>query len=230
MQSFPAQTTEVASSEIKQVLILGARRPDRARLSGPARSAFPNADIATGDLLQIEPLMVAHRPDVILVDVAPGDLGMAHLRRVSRKIVTTNRAPMPALVAVLADCSDPVIVEAFGYGAAGVVCRKDAETQMTAALIQIAYGGVALSPAIAERIVTHFRRTGPLLSSGTDLTARETDVLRLIGQGLRVADAAAALELAPSTVACHIKSIYRKLGINCRAEAAFQAARLGLLG
>ena len=229
MQNFPAQTTEVASSEIKKVLVLGATRPDRARLSGPARSAFTKAEIASGDLLKIEALMVAQCPDVVIVDVAPGDLGLAHLRRISRKINNTNPAQMPALVAVLADCTDAAIVEAFGYGVAGVVRRNDAEVQMIAALVQIAYGGVALSPAIAERMITHFRRTGPLLSGSSDLTARETDVLRLIGQGLRVADAAAALELAHSTVACHIKSIYRKLGINCRAEAAFQAARLGLL-
>ena len=54
-------------------------------------------------------------------------------------------------------------------------------------------------------------------------------MLSLVGRGLRVSDVAAALDLAPSTVSSHVKAIYRKLNISSRAEAAYQAARMGLL-
>jgi len=60
-------------------------------------------------------------------------------------------------------------------------------------------------------------------------TLRESEVLSLVGKGLRVVDVAIALELVSSTVSSHIKAIYRKLNISIRAEAAFQTARLGLL-
>jgi len=60
------------------------------------------------------------------------------------------------------------------------------------------------------------------------LTPRETDVLTLISKGLRNAEAARALGLTENTVASHIKSIYSKLGITSRAEAAMAAQRLGL--
>ena len=53
-------------------------------------------------------------------------------------------------------------------------------------------------------------------------------MLGLIGRGHRNVDVAASLDLAESTVASHIKSIYRKLGISSRAEASWHATRMGL--
>ena len=61
------------------------------------------------------------------------------------------------------------------------------------------------------------------------LTPRELEVLALIARGLRISDAACALGVADGTVASHIKSIYRKLDIGSRAEAAMHATRMGLL-
>ncbi len=74
----------------------------------------------------------------------------------------------------------------------------------------------------------HFRRTGPIADTEHELTAREKEVLALIGRGLRNADVAKLLAMAESTVASHIKTIYRKLGIGSRAEASWHAASLGL--
>ncbi|MAK63133.1 MAG: hypothetical protein CMF75_00070 [Maricaulis sp.] len=86
----------------------------------------------------------------------------------------------------------------------------------------------ALSPSIARRIMEHFRFTGPAADPEEDLTNREKEVLGLIGRGHRNIDVAQALDLAESTVASHIKSIYRKLGISSRAEASWHATRMGL--
>lgn len=224
-----AQTTEAASSEITQVLIFGATRPDRARLSGPARSAFSKAEVTLSDTAQAPALLATAQPDVILLDVPASDVDLMHLRRLAKSMRHRANLVDTPLIAVLDDCEDSRIVTAFSCGATGVIKRSDPAPLIVMALAQVAHGGVALSPDIATRMIAHFQRTGPMLGTATPLTARETDVLRLIGQGLRVADAATALDLAPSTIACHVKSIYRKLGINCRAEAAFQAARLGLL-
>ncbi len=73
------------------------------------------------------------------------------------------------------------------------------------------------------------RATGPIAEDEGALTPREAEVLGLIARGLRVADVALALDLAASTVASHIKAIYRKLNISSRAEATYQAARMGLI-
>lgn len=88
-------------------------------------------------------------------------------------------------------------------------------------------GVPALSPSVARRIMEHFRRTGPNTEE-TTLTARERDVLGLVGRGLRNSEVAQALQLSDHTVAGYIKSIYRKLDISSRAEASWHAARLGL--
>ncbi len=61
------------------------------------------------------------------------------------------------------------------------------------------------------------------------LTPREMDVLRLLGRGLSVGEAARVLGLTPHTVAGYVKIIYRKLNISSRAEAAVEAVRRGLL-
>ena len=60
------------------------------------------------------------------------------------------------------------------------------------------------------------------------LTARELEVLGLVAQGLRNADIAAQLFLSDRTVGHHVSAILRKLGVRSRAQAATEAARLGV--
>ena len=67
-----------------------------------------------------------------------------------------------------------------------------------------------------------------LLEVPSNLTARELEVLTLIGRGMRNAEVAAQLMLSENTVSGYIKAIYRKLGISSRAEASWHAAQLGL--
>ena len=69
---------------------------------------------------------------------------------------------------------------------------------------------------------------GPLPGALSRLTPRESEVLSLVARGLRNSEVAEKLNLTPHTVAGYIKSIYAKLGISNRAEAARRAARLGL--
>jgi LuxR family transcriptional regulator, maltose regulon positive regulatory protein len=89
--------------------------------------------------------------------------------------------------------------------------------------------------ALAEDIETGFVRRlsgrlglGPSVQ-GPTLSAREREVLRLVAKGMNRADTAAILGIGATTVASHIQSVYRKLGISTRAEAAVEAVRLGLL-
>ena len=63
-----------------------------------------------------------------------------------------------------------------------------------------------------------------------DWTSYRAVLDNLIARGLRITDAANALGIAESTVASHVKAVYRKLDISTRAEAALHASRLGLLG
>jgi LuxR family transcriptional regulator, regulator of acetate metabolism len=61
------------------------------------------------------------------------------------------------------------------------------------------------------------------------LTARETDVLRLIALGCSYADAGRRLKVSPHTIASHVKKAYRKLGVHSAAAAVGLATQLGLI-
>lgn len=87
-------------------------------------------------------------------------------------------------------------------------------------------GHPPLSPGIARRLLDYFHQPDPL---ETPLTNRETEVLQLIGKGYATAEVAGLLEITRNTAAGYVKEIYRKLGINSRAEAALKAAEFGLL-
>lgn len=193
-------------------------------LSGIAQAAFPSAKIGTARnvreaLAQIQP----DRWDVALVDLGlPDGSGLDIIRQFARLSPDT----MCIVSTIFGD--DAHIVAALSAGAQGYILKGQAEATVLRQLTQLQHGLPVLSPTIARRIMEHFQRTGPAGNDGDDLTPREQEVLTMVARGLRNADVASALSLAESTIATHIKSIYRKLGISSRAEAALEATRLGL--
>lgn len=161
--------------------------------------------------------------DVALVDLGlPDGSGLDVVR-----LLMTLSPDMTCIVStVLGD--DAHIVAALSAGAQGYILKGQPEPVVRRQLVQLQHGVPALSPTIARRIMEHFQRTGPVDNDAEALSAREIDVLVLLSKGLRNAEAAQALGLAESTIATHVKSIYRKLGISSRAEAALHARRMGL--
>lgn len=86
----------------------------------------------------------------------------------------------------------------------------------------------AIAPAVARRIMEHFQLIGPAALPDDSQTKREKEVLALISRGMHNVDVSEQLLLSGNTVATHIKSIYRKLGISSHAEASCYATMLGL--
>lgn len=68
-----------------------------------------------------------------------------------------------------------------------------------------------------------------LVEQNVRLTARETDVLRLLARGRTYAQAARELGMSVHTAGTHVKNAYRKLAVNSAAAAVMQAVRLGLI-
>jgi DNA-binding NarL/FixJ family response regulator len=162
--------------------------------------------------------------DLALIDLSlPDGDGFAVFRKLSAK------QPDTVKVAATVMGSDSAIVSALSAGAQGYILKSDPEEMIKKHLSRILDGIPPLSPAVARRVMEHFRLTGPIVEPNDCLTKRETQVLAHIAKGLRVSDTALALNVAESTVSSHIKAVYQKLDISSRAEATTEATRMGLL-
>ena len=198
--------------------------PDvRAWLGDVALAARGDAEVeAAGSLRQALSAIDARQYSFALIDLGlPDGSGLDVLRAVKARHADT----ICIVATVLGD--DASIVGALAAGADGYLLKDQPAELLTRQIRDTLEGRPGLSPAIARRLMDHFRRTGPAAEE-LALTPRERDVLAHIGRGLRNHETARALGVSEHTVAGHIKAIYRKLGISTRAEAAWHAAQLGL--
>lgn len=196
----------------------------RSWLSDIVIAAFPACEIEEAPDLKYG-LAAAEKAffDLALIDLAlPDGFGLDALRHFKR------RSPETVCVIVTVMGQDAHIVAALSAGAQGYLLKEQPAALLSRQLANLAVGIPALSPSIARRIMEHFQRTGPADLEASLLTEREQQTLTLIARGLRNGEVAKQLGVAQSTVASHVKSIYRKLSISSRAEASWHATRLGL--
>ncbi len=206
-----------------RVLIVEDLSETRRWLAGIVAAAFPEVSLHEASSQSAGLAQCARaRYDLALIDLGlPDGSGLDVLRRLRQ----TQPDAVCVVTTVMGD--DASIVGALSAGAHGYLLKEQPRTLLVKQLEQVVAGIPALSPSVARRIMQHFQRTGP--SAADDrLTAREREVLGLIGRGLRNAEVAQALQLSENTIAGYIKDVYRKLGISSRAEASWHAARLGL--
>lgn len=216
---------------MNQALVIEDHPDTRTWLVEVARSAFGALDISSGSTLAaghswLDQTSEAKGGAIALIDLAlPDGCGIDLIRRIADRHPTV----MPVVVSIYDD--DAHLFEAIAAGAQGYLLKDEGAEVLTNRLREIAKGEPPLSPSIARRILSHFRRTpDPRTPLKSDLlTPRETDVLGLLGRGLRISDAAEALGLTRHTVAGYVKIIYSKLNISSRAEAALEAQRRGLV-
>jgi len=189
-----------------------------------ATEAFPGCKIVYADSVRAALAEIRRvDPDVALIDLGlPDGSGIDVLR----ELRSSRPEALCVITTVMGD--DANIVAALSVGANGYLLKEQPAERISRQLSQLAEGIPALSPSIAQRLMEHFRHTGPAANEDGELTAREKEVLAFISRGLRNVDVASQLGMAEATVATHLKSIYRKLGISSRAEASWHAARMGL--
>ncbi|SDD72402.1 DNA-binding response regulator, NarL/FixJ family, contains REC and HTH domains [Paracoccus isoporae] len=208
---------------MKHVLIVEDIAETRAWLSDIAARAFPEAAISGADSVRAAQRLLERPLDLALIDLGlPDGSGLDVLRQLRAK----SSAAICVVTTVMGD--DASVVAALSAGADGYLLKENAEAVLIHQLGQLSHGLPALSPAIARRIMDHFRHTGPAAEPTAHLTERESEVLSLIARGLRNGEVAQIMGIAETTVAGYIKIIYRKLGIGSRAEAAWHATRMGL--
>lgn len=193
-------------------------------LTGIIDEAFPGCTIKeVRNLREAQQCIADEDFDLALIDIGlPDGSGLDLVRALRRRDVQA----MIVVATVMGD--DGSIVTAISAGANGYLLKDSPAELFIAQLRQLHSGNPALSPSVARRIMSHFASTAYVADAEADLTPREAEVLSLIARGLRNAEVAAALGLTLHTVAGYVKSVYAKLGISSRAEAAQRAIRMGL--
>lgn len=199
------------------------------RLAQAALLAFPRIDCRRAGSVADSLLALAQpgpRPDLALVDLDLGDgSGLTVIEAINRL------HPDCLIVVVTIFDDDAHLFPALEAGAQGYLLKDQPLDQLVQQLRGIGEGQPPLSPAIARRLIRHFTRpaTGTAAPAVVSLSPRETEVLALLAQGIRLGELAERLGISRHTAGDHVKNIYRKLNISSRAEAALQAARLGLV-
>lgn len=179
--------------------------------------------------------------DVLIADLGlPDGTGIDAIRMARRA-----RPEADVLVAtVFAD--EKSVVSAIYAGAAGYILKDSTPDEWMAALTDLRAGHSPLSPKIARYILRRLqeparaRKLGEIepppppksdiAADGTEhLSSRETEVLQLVAKGFSLVEVARILHVSHTTTRTHARNIYRKLEVNSRGEAVFEANRLGLL-
>ena len=235
-----------------KVLILEDNPVARSFLCRVVRESFSDAIAITeaGDLetarRHIGPVTAGREPvdpfKLILVDLElPDGNGMELLAELVKypatKIVTTLYS------------DDDHLFPALQCGADGYLLKEDRFEVLVEELQKIVRGQPPLSPAIARRLLTHFRQGGESSAPMTPntgfqssrpvpmgrgapldherLTPRESEVLTYLSKGFTIKEIANLMGIKWFTVNDHIKSIYKKLNVSSRAEAAVLASKQG---
>jgi DNA-binding NarL/FixJ family response regulator len=156
-------------------------------------------------------------PDVVLMDVrmpvVDGVQATAELRR--------DESAPPVLALTTFD-DDEVLAGMLRAGAAGFVLKGVPAEELQQAVRVVAGGGAWLDPAVTGRVLALYRSTGPARRDTRALdalTAREREVLALIGRGRSNAEIAAELFVGEGTVKTHINHLFTKLSLRDRAAA-----------
>ena len=174
-------------------------------------------------------LAVAHRPDVVLLDIV-----MPVLDGLAAAAELTRTVPAAGVLMLTTFSADEHIAAALAGGARGFLLKSGDPQDLFAGVRAVAGGAAFLSPKVAHRVIQQV--SGDRMASAArarglvdGLTAREREVLRLVAEGLSNSRIAERLYISPKTASVHVSRIIAKLSVANRVEAAAVAHRLGLL-
>ena len=162
--------------------------------------------------------VLAHRPDVVLLDVhLPGGGGAEVMRRCA---LATTAAPTRFLALSVSDAAEDVI-GTIRAGARGYVTKTITGAELVAAIERVASGDAVFSPRLAGFVLDAFAGTIEVATVDEDLdrlTEREREVMRLIARGYSYKEVGATLFISTKTVETHMSSVLRKLQLSSRHE------------
>jgi len=169
-----------------------------------------------------------HRPDVVLMDVRmPALDGIA----ATRELCADDDGPRVLMLTTFD--LDEYVYDALSAGASGFLLKDVAAETLFDAVRVVAAGDALLAPTVTRRLIDEFARLRPRLATPptrlAELTPRETEVLRLVAEGLSNAEIAERLVVTEETVKTHVSRVLQKLGLRDRTQAVVAAYESGLV-
>ena len=160
------------------------------------------------------------RPDVVLMDInLPGLNGVECVRRLKQL------APEVQVMMLTVYEDTENIFSALAAGASGYMLKRTPQAELLDAIRQVHHGGSPMTTHIARKVVQSFQKTPASVGPTADLSARESEVLDCLSQGLIYKEIAEKLGISYETVHTYIRRIYEKLQVRTRTEAVAKFLR-----
>jgi DNA-binding NarL/FixJ family response regulator len=187
---------------------------------------------AVGNLASARQALVTRAPDVLITDLGlPDGNGIELIRE------TARRHPGIDIMVITVFGDQKHVLDSIEAGATGYLLKGSLPDEFVSQIKQLVAGGSPISPQIARQLLKRFAANAPppprLAAAAAEaecgLSPREAEVLSCIAKGFSFAEIARLLSVSPHTITAHVKKIYQKLAVHSRAEAVYEAGRMGLL-
>jgi DNA-binding NarL/FixJ family response regulator len=213
-----------------RVLLVDDQELVRAGLRGILREQFGFeivGECANGR--EVPSAVASSRPDIVLMDVR-----MPVLDGVAATRVLLAESGAPPVLALTTFDDDEALAGMLRAGASGFVLKGIPAADLQQAVRIIAEGGAWLDPSVTSRVLSVYREAPTPAARDDDalgtLTARELEVLSLIGHGQTNGEIARELVVSAGTVKTHVHHIFAKLDLRNRAAAVIFAIEHDLGG
>lgn len=168
------------------------------------------------DGLEAEEIALRVKPDVILMDLSmPRRGGLETMLSIQQKL------PDVKFLFLTVSERNEDLLHAARMGAHGYLSKRASVHDIVAAINRVAAGEVILSPDMAAKLMDELKGR----AAGHSLSAREEEILALLGEGLTTLEVANRLFLSEGTVSTYVRRIMDKLHLRNRAEVIAHAAR-----
>jgi len=192
----------------------------------------PDLDVVGEAADGAEAVEIARRlqPDVVLMDIRmPGMDGIEATRRISE---LDTGAPIRVIVLTTFD-DDEYVYGSLRAGASGYLLKDTPPAELVRAVHEVVEGRSLLSPSVTRKVIERFASAPGadpvLLERVGRLTERETDILKLVAQGLSNAEIGRRLFVSEATVKTHVSRVLFKLEVRDRVQAVAVAYETGLV-